>query len=129
MATRHSSRKKSSGVSLEVVAKWVFLVGLLLSVIIGALVATGAPQAGLEIVVIVWMLMALASGFLFVRKENELHFFLVAIILFTFNASLSSLPYSVGQYLGSVLNAVSFYVGIASLSVAIRNIVGWYLPD
>lgn len=122
MAKRRASRKKSSGVSLELVAKWVFLVGLLLSILIG--IVPGLPSW----LYIVFILMGLLTGFLYVRKENEVHFFLLAIALFTFNAQLNGLPYA-GQYVGGTLNAVSFYLGLAAISVAVRNIVGWYVPE
>lgn len=128
MATRRASRKRSSGASLEMIAKWLFLAGLVLSVVIGVLVTTTPDFAGLSVVITVWMILAVLTGYLFIRKQDELHFFVLAIVLFTFNANLNSLPYA-GQYVGSVLNALSFYLGLAAMSVAIRNIVGWFIPE
>jgi len=64
---------------------------------------------------------------MFERKMRSI-FFLLAIALFTFNAQLNGLPYA-GQYVGGILNAVSFYLGLAAISVAVRNIVGWYVPE
>jgi hypothetical protein len=128
MATKRASRKRSSGVNLEMIAKWLFLAGLVLSVVIGTLVTTTPEFAGLSVVITIWMLLAVLTGYLFIRKQDEMHFFILAIVLFTFNANLNSLPYA-GQYVGSVLNALSFYLGLAAISVAVRNLVGWFIPD
>jgi hypothetical protein len=128
MATKRASRKRSSGANLEMIAKWLFLAGLVLSAVIGVLVTTMPEFAGLSVVITIWMLLAILTGYLFIRKQDEMHFFILAIVLFTFNANLNSLPYA-GQVVGSVLNALSFYLGLAALSVAVRNIVGWFIPE
>jgi hypothetical protein len=127
MATRRSSRKTSrraaQGLDWMMIAKWVFLVGLLLAVVIG--VVPGLPNE----VYLVFIVAGLVTGFLFVKRGEELYFLVLSIALFTFNSLLSGLPGQVGMYVGGALNAVSFYLGLASISVAVRSIVSWYLPE
>lgn len=128
MATRRASRKRSSGASLEMIAKWLFLVGLAVAVVVGIIISMALEVPGFNLIIAALMVVALITGFLFVRRENELHFFVMAIALFSFNSLPGDLPY-VGQYASTILNVVSFYLGLASISVAVRSLISWYVPE
>jgi hypothetical protein len=100
------------------IARWAFILGLALAVII-ALVTNIDDW-------VVWLmiLVGLYAGWEFVAEEQEHHFFLVAISLVFFSQVLVDIP-SVGKTLTALLTSLSTFFGAMVIALVVRNIVSW----
>ncbi len=99
-------------------ARWAFIAGLVLAVIIA--LVTPLHSAFLWLMI----LLGLFAGYVFVTEDMEHHFILVAIGLVFFSQTLSELP-SVGEPVTALLVSVSTYFGVMIVALAVRNIITW----
>jgi hypothetical protein len=113
-------KKTTKGINMDrpTIARWAFIVGLALAVII-ALVTNIDEWA-------VWIMIVLAlyAGWEFVSEDQEHHFFLVAISLVFFSQTLADLP-SIGEPLTALLTSLSTFFGVMVVALVVRNIIGW----
>ncbi|HLD94364.1 MAG TPA: hypothetical protein VI703_09215 [Anaerolineales bacterium] len=112
--------KSMQGMEMDrpTIARWAFIVGLALALII-ALVTDIEDW-------VVWLmiLVGLYAGWEFVTEDQEHHFFLVAITLVFFSQTLIDIP-SVGETLTALLTSMSTFFGAMAIAVVVRNIVKW----
>jgi hypothetical protein len=102
----------------DVLARWAFIIGLVLAVII-ALVSP-LNDAFLWIMI----LLGLFAGYVFISEDMEHHFFLVAIGLVFFSQTLADLP-SIGEPLTALLVSLSTFFGVMVIALVARNIIQW----
>jgi len=118
--TMERKQRSSQQISMDrpAIARWAFILGLALAVII-ALVTNIDDW-------VVWLmiLVGLYAGWEFVAEEQEHHFFLVAISLVFFSQVLVDIP-SVGKTLTALLTSLSTFFGAMVIALVVRNIVGW----
>ncbi|HKY79826.1 MAG TPA: hypothetical protein VJ182_07565 [Anaerolineales bacterium] len=100
------------------IARWAFIVGLALAIIIGLVTDLD------EWVTWVMIVLGLFAGYIFISEDQEHHFILVAISLVFFREALGTLP-SLGETLTQVLTSVAIFFGAMVLAVVVRNIIGW----
>ena len=114
------SQKTMKGMEMDrpVIARWAFIVGLALALII-ALV----PDIE-DWVVWLMILVGLYAGWEFITEDQEHHFFLVAIALVFFSQTLIDIP-SVGETLTALLTGLATFFGAMAIAVVVRNIVKW----
>ncbi len=117
--------KNSNTVDVLVVGRWIFLVGLVLSVVYGlasgAVTDTNVQQwAG-------YILMALGfvGGLLYIMEGSEQKFIILTVGLALFYNSFGNLPI-VGDYLGGMFGTLLYFLGFAVVAVVVRNIVSWF---
>lgn len=99
-------------------ARWAFIIGLVLAVII-ALVTNISEWATWALIVL-----GLFAGYVFVTEEMEHHFFLVAIGLVFFSQTLADLP-SIGKPITALLTSLSVFFGVMVVALVVRNIIAW----
>jgi hypothetical protein len=113
-------QRSSQQISMDrpAIARWAFILGLALAVVI-ALVTNIDDW-------VVWLmiLVGLYAGWEFVAEEQEHHFFLVAISLVFFSQVLIDIP-SVGKTLTALLTSLSTFFGAMVIALVVRNIVSW----
>lgn len=125
-----SKTSKASNTDLAIVGKWIFLVGLVIALLGGLVVArpSGDPKLQ-DYLNYLLMLLGLVGGYLFVKKEDEHHFTLLALGLALFVAlfgqTINSIPRA-GSYVISAFYFVAFFLGVAFVAVLIRNIIAWF---
>jgi hypothetical protein len=130
MATRktrgsRSRRGGTGGIETESVVRWAFLGGLVLAALVG--LSIGLPQP-LDVPVFVYYVLialSLLTAFVFVPRGEEVSLFLMAVVFFTFRSSFDGIQL-LGPYLSGIAGHLSFYLGFAAISVAIRYLVDWY---
>lgn len=117
----------SNGPDWGMIGRYTFLGGLGVAVVAGILFAapTFITMSWQAPVVYLLSLLAIVGGWLFISKEAENGFFILALALHTFSNTLSFLPV-VGPYIVGVLGAVAMFIVIAALTVAVRRIVSWF---
>lgn len=117
---RKPQSKSSQQINVDrpAIARWAFIIGLALAVIV-ALV----PKID-DWVVWLMILVGLYAGWEFVAEEQEHHFFLVAISLVFFSQVLVDIP-SVGKTLTALLTSMSTFFGAMVIALVVRNIVSW----
>jgi hypothetical protein len=117
---RKPQSRSSQQISMDrpAIARWAFILGLALAVIV-ALVTNIDDW-------VVWLmiLVGLYAGWEFVAEEQEHHFFLVAISLVFFSQVLVDIP-SVGKTLTALLTSMSTFFGAMVIALVVRNIVSW----
>jgi hypothetical protein len=117
---KSQSQKSTKGINMDrpTLARWAFIIGLALAVII-ALVTDIDDWA-------VWIMIVLAlyAGWEFVTEDQEHHFFLVAISLVFFSQTLADLP-SIGEPVTALLTSLSTFFGVMVVALVVRNIIGW----
>lgn len=99
-------------------ARWAFIIGLVLAVIIALVEPLNAAFLWIMI------LLGLFAGYVFVTEEFEHHFLLVAIGLVFFSQTLSELP-SIGEPITALLVSVSTFFGVMVVALVVRNIISW----
>jgi hypothetical protein len=119
---RRSRRSTSDGIDLAVIGKYLFLAGVILSVVFG--LWPNSPQWGTYVL----MAAGFIGGFLYIGKAGEHEFILGVIGLALFSSSAGAVP-RLGQYLSLIFDALIFFLGFAVIAVGIRMIIGWVLPE
>lgn len=102
----------------QTLARWAFIIGLALAVIIGLVTNIDEWATWLLIV------LGLFAGWVFITEEQEHHFFLVAISLVFFSQTLDELP-SIGPTITQLLTSLAVFFGVMVVALVVRNIVGW----
>jgi hypothetical protein len=117
---RKQQSKSSQQISMDrpAIARWAFILGLALAVIIALVTKID------DWVVWLMILVGLYAGWEFVAEEQEHHFFLVAISLVFFSQVLVDIP-SVGKTLTALLTSMSTFFGAMVIALVVRNIVSW----
>lgn len=100
------------------IARWAFIIGIALAVIIALVTDID------DWVIWLMILLGLYAGWEFVTEEQEHHFFLVAISLVFFSQTLADIP-SIGKTLTALLTSLSTFFGAMVIALVARNIVGW----
>lgn len=118
--------RKSSSTDLAVVGKWVFLIGLVIALLGGLVIARPASDPKLQdYLVYLLMVLGLVGGYLHIQKEDEHHFILLAIGLALFSQPFGNIP-TVGSYIASAIYFVTVFLGMAIVAIAVRNIIAWF---
>lgn len=103
-------------------ARWAFIIGLALAVIIA--LVTDIDEWATWIMI----LLALFAGWEFVTEEQEQHFFLVGISLMFLSQTLAEIladfP-SIGKTLLALLTSLAVFFGFLVISLIVRNIIVW----
>jgi hypothetical protein len=99
-------------------ARWAFVVGLVLAVIIAFV--SPLNDAFLWIMI----LLGLFAGYVFITEDMEHHFFLVAIGLVFFSQTLADLP-SIGEPITALLTSLATFFGVMVVALVVRNIIAW----
>lgn len=102
----------------NVLARWAFIVGLVLAVIIA--LVTPLNDAFLWVMI----LLGLFAGYIFITPDIEHHFFLVAIGLVFFSQTLADLP-SIGKPITALLTSLATFFGVMVVALVVRNIIAW----
>lgn len=125
-----SRRGKSGALDLAPAGRWIFLIGVVVSLLGGLYVSLSTSTDPNVQTWLVYLLIALGliGGFLHIRKEDEHHFILVAVgvILVSVTVQPFSAIENLGQYLTVMLQFFSVYLGVAVVAVAARNVVEWF---
>ena len=104
---------------------WAFLVGAILSVIIGIGAAMHATWASNQWFAVVLVILGLAVGFVNVTAKEVVGFLVAAIALLAFGSgqltTLDTLIPKLGTLLGSSVQAFAFFVGAAAIVVAVKE--------
>ncbi|MBX3046368.1 MAG: hypothetical protein KF698_05180 [Anaerolineales bacterium] len=125
--SRKTAKKASGGADLATVGRYVFLGGIVLSLLAGLFFAFPSFTVQRFQMPIVYLLivLALVGGYLHVSKEGEKSFMLTAFAVYFFSDRLSYVP-SIGNYLTSILGVLGVFLSLAALAVAARSIVSWF---
>jgi len=100
------------------IARWAFIIGLALALIIALVTPID------DWVVWLMILVGLYAGWEFIAEDQEHHFFLVAIALVFFSQTLVDIP-SVGETLTALLTSMATFFGAMAIALVVRNIVKW----
>jgi hypothetical protein len=126
---RKSSKSKGNSVDLNMAGHWAFLAGLILSVVLSLMLAI--PQIASAVIIPDWAfsvlaLLALFGGYIFIPKDGELHFIVLAIGIAVFASSIGGfINPTIGGILASIFGNLGYYLGFAVVAVAARNVVAW----
>jgi hypothetical protein len=126
---RKSSKSKGNSVDLNMAGHWAFLAGLILSVVLSLMLAI--PQLASAVIVPNWAYSVLAAlalfgGYIFIPKDSEVHFVVLAIGLTVFASSLGGFVTPlIGGILASIFSNLGYFLGFAVVAVAARNVVAW----
>ncbi|MBX3002533.1 MAG: hypothetical protein KF821_02240 [Anaerolineales bacterium] len=99
-------------------ARWAFIAGLVLAVILALVTPIHSAFVWLMI------LLGLFAGYTFITEDMEHHFFLVAVGLVFFSQTLSELP-TIGEPLTALLTSISTFFGVMIVALVVRNIIAW----
>ncbi len=125
-----SRRGKSGPVDLAPAGRWIFLVGVAVSLLGGLFVAlpTSTDPNVQTWLIYLLIVLGLVGGYLHIRKEDEHHFILLAVgvILTSVTIQPFSVIPNVGDYLSAMLQFFSVYLGVVVIALAVRNIIGWF---
>lgn len=113
---------KGNSMNMQTVARWAFIVGLVLAVIIAFV--TDLNEAALWIMIILGVI---AGWFFIAEGEAEHHFLLIAIGLVFFREAFVTLP-TIGEPITALLTTLSIFFGVMVVAIAVRNIIGWLRP-
>ena len=106
--------------SLDVLGKWAFLLGLVVAVIAAFVSSYGTTM------LLVLFVLGLVVGFLNITEKNTVKFLIAVVALLTMGiASISALSVLgvVINYLGAILGNFIAFVGASALIVSIKAIV------
>lgn len=125
--SRKTAKKAGSSVDLATVGRYVFLGGLVVSLLAGLFFSFPSFTVQRFQMPIVYLLivLALVGGYLHAGKGTEKTFFLTALAVHTFSGSLSYIP-TVGSYLTTIMGVLGVFLTLAALAVAARIIVSWF---
>jgi hypothetical protein len=110
---------KASNMDTRTLARWSFIIGLVLAILI-ALVGDINEW-------IIWAMIVLgvfAGWAFFTTREAEHHFLLIAIGLVFFSETLSQLP-SIGEPITALLVSVATFFGVMVVAMVVRNVIDW----
>lgn len=114
-----------ASVDLQSAGRWVFLGGLVIAIVYGLIPPqTFDAQIGQWISYLL-MVLGFVGGILFIGEGSEAKFVILTIGLAIFGSSFADIP-QVGTYIQGMFNVATFYLGVASVSLVVRNIVGWF---
>lgn len=118
---------KSQAVDLQTAGRWVFLGGLVIAIVYGLL-----PPQTFDATVSQWisyllMVLAFVGAILHLGEGIETKFIILTIGLAIFGSSFGDIP-QVGMYIQGMFNVVTYYLGVASVALVVRNVVGWFRP-
>ena len=109
------SKKKNSN---DLISKWSFIIGLVISVIAGVISANTT-------LLVVLFILGLIVGFLNIREEDSTKFLVANIALLTGGiASLSAISHlgTVSNYLTSIIGSFISFISAAALVVGIKAV-------
>jgi hypothetical protein len=116
---------KSQAVDLQSAGRWVFLGGLVIAIVYGLIPSQSFdPQIGQWLSYLL-MVLGFVGGILFINEGDEAKFVILTIGLAIFGSSFADIP-QLGTYIQGMLNVVTFYLGVASVALVVRNVVGWF---
>lgn len=121
-----ASRRKSGAVDLAPAGRWIFLIGVVASLLGGIVVSLPGTDPNIQ-QWLLWLLIALGvvGGYLHITKEDENHFIILAIGLAIFYQPFSAIP-TVGNYIVSMLQLFTLFLGIAVVGIGVRNVIDWF---
>jgi len=123
-------RGKSGALDLAPAGRWIFLIGVALSLLGGLFVALPSSTDPNVQTWLVYLLIALGlvGGYLHIRREDEHHFILVAVGLILVAVTVQ--PFAVienaGNYLNAMLQFFSVYLGVVVIAITFRNVIDWF---
>ena len=104
---------------------WAFLIGAIISVLIGIGAAAQLTFATNQWIPVVLVVLGLAVGFYNITAKETVGFLVAAIALLAFGGSglttLDTLIPKLGTLLASTVQAFSFFVGAAAVIVAFKE--------
>ncbi len=127
-----SRSRSSSGVDLAPAGRWIFLIGAVVALLGGLVVASPTADPNIQKwLIYVLIILGLVGGFLHITKEDEHHFILLAIGLAIFYQPFGIIPWkigdvTVGNYLTSMLQIFGLYLGVAVVAIVFRNVIDWF---
>ena len=114
-----SRSPKGTGMDTRTLARWAFIIGLILAIVIA--LVPDVPEA------LLWVMILLGAfaGWVFISEgEAEHHFLLVAIGLVFFQNAFASLP-SLGEPITALLTTLAIFFGVMVIAIVARNIILW----
>ncbi len=128
-----SRSRKSGAVDLAPAGRWIFLIGVVVSLLGGIFVALPSSTDPNVQTYLLYLLIALGlvGGFLHIRQEDEHHFILLTLGLAIFYQPLSVIPgdiagSTVGGLISSMLQMFGLYLGMAVIAIVVRNVIDWF---
>lgn len=134
-----SRRGKSGAVDLAPAGRWIFLIGVAVSLLGGlyvALPSTTDPNVQTWLIYLL-IVLGLVGGYLHVRKEDEHHFILISVALIVILVNLN--PFSViqdvtigssvvnfGDYITAMLQYFTVFLSMGVVGITFRNVIGWF---
>ncbi|HME87404.1 MAG TPA: hypothetical protein VKE88_03260 [Candidatus Nanoarchaeia archaeon] len=110
---------------------WAFLIGAVVSLLVGIGAFTTAAWATNNWIPVVLVVLGLAVGFANVSAKETTPFLVAAIALLAFGSgglnSLDTLLRGLGTFAGATVQAFSFFVGAAAIVVAVKE--AWALAN
>jgi asparagine N-glycosylation enzyme membrane subunit Stt3 len=118
-STSAKSTSKGNNKDSQKFGKYVFWAGVILAVVIAL---WPEPQEWS-----IWLLIVLGllGGYMRISKKSEIHFIVMAVGLKTFTEIIGVFP-TLGEFMGNIFSALSFFMGAAVLSIVFRNVIGWF---
>ncbi len=116
MATKKAAPKKSEGMEMGSVWKWVYLIGVIVSGLVGAfasIVAPAQPWLGW-----VLLLLAILSGIFFLESEDVVNFAIKFLLLAAVAKAFEAIP-AAGAYLSGFFGGVVGFLAPAGLTLLV----------
>jgi len=105
--------------------QWAFLLGAIISVLVGVLAALQSSFAANKWIPVILVVLGLIVGLVNVTSKEVVGFLVAAIALVAFSSSglstLDNLIPKLGTLLGSAVQAFAFFVGAAAVVVAVKE--------
>ena len=101
------------------IGRYALMAGIVLAVILALWPNT--VDAALWLLIVI----GFVAGYLGVAEENETHFFIMSVALFTFVTVLAEFP-SIGEFLTQILEGTRTFFGAAVVALVVRNVIGWF---
>ncbi len=109
-------------VNQQKLGSWAFLVGIIIAIVVGAAAVAAVEIPGVEYAPLVTVVLGLIVGFVNIADKEVQDFLIAGIALIAVGipgAALSTIPY-LGEYLVSILEAISMFAAPAVLVVALK---------
>lgn len=116
---------KPQAVDLQSAGRWVFLGGLVIAIVYGLLPPQTFDGQVSQWISYLLMVLAFAGGILYIGEGNETKFVILTIGLAIFGSSFADIP-QLGTYIQGMFNVVTYYLGIASVALVVRNVISWF---
>ena len=111
--------------------KWTFLLGAIISVLVGIGTAMKATYASNQWIPVVLVLLGIVVGLMNITVKETTSFLVAAIALLAFGvaglSTLDTLIPKLGTLLASSVQAFSFFIGAAAVVVALKE--AWMLAS